>query len=77
VQDATAGLPLTLNGASISVTVGGVTTDPAIYYTSPSQIAAVLPASTPVGTGTLTVTYNGVPSNAGSMRGRKVPLHET
>ena len=67
LQDATAGLPLTLNGASISVTVGGVTTHPAIYYTSPSQIAAVLPASTPVGTGTLTVTYKGVASNAGSI----------
>ena len=67
LQDASAGLPLTLNGASISVTVGGVTTHPAIYYTSPGQIAAVLPASTPVGTGTLTVTYNGVASNAGSI----------
>jgi uncharacterized protein (TIGR03437 family) len=67
LQDATAGLPLTLNGASISVTVGGVTTHPAIYYTSPSQIGAVLPASTPVGTGTLTVTYKGVASNAGSI----------
>jgi uncharacterized protein (TIGR03437 family) len=67
LQDASAGLPLTLNGASISVTVGGVTTHPAIYYTSPSQIAAVLPASTPVGTGTLTVTYTGVASNAGSI----------
>jgi len=64
LQDTTAGLPLTLNGASISVTVGGVTTHPAIYYTSPAQIAAVLPASTPVGTGTLTVTYKGVASNA-------------
>lgn len=58
------GLPLTLNHASISATVGGVTVHPAIYYTSPAQIAAVLPASTPIGTGTLTVTYNGVASNA-------------
>ena len=32
---------LTLNGASISVTVNGVTTHPAIYYTSPTQIAGV------------------------------------
>jgi uncharacterized protein (TIGR03437 family) len=56
------GLPLTLNGASISVTVNGITTRPAIYYTSPTQIAAVLPASTPVGKGTLIVTYNGVAS---------------
>jgi uncharacterized protein (TIGR03437 family) len=64
LQDSTNGLPLSLNGASISVTVGGVTTHPAIYYTSPGQIAAVLPASTPVGTGTLTVTYKGVASSA-------------
>ena len=56
------GIPLTLNGASISVTVNGVTTRPGIWYTSPGQIAAVLPANTPVGTGTLTVTYKGVAS---------------
>ena len=64
LQDSSAGLPLSLNGASISVTVGGVTTHPALYYTSPTQLAAVLPAATPVGTGTLTVTYNGVASAA-------------
>lgn len=53
------GIPVTLNGASISVTVNGVTTTPALYYTSPRQLAAVLPASTPVGTGTVTVTFRG------------------
>ncbi|HEY1159743.1 MAG TPA: hypothetical protein VGE83_03885, partial [Terracidiphilus sp.] len=63
-SSAAPGLQLTLNGASISATVAGVTVEPAIYYTSPTQIAAVLPASTPVGTGTLTVTYKGVASNA-------------
>ncbi len=62
LQDTTKGLPLTLDGASISVTVNGVTTNPPIYYTSPTQIAAVLPAKTPVGSGTITVTHNGVPS---------------
>ncbi|MGH9809403.1 MAG: hypothetical protein ACRD9W_19485, partial [Terriglobia bacterium] len=56
------GLPLTLNGASLSVLVGGVTTHPAIYYTSPTQLAAVLPANTPPGTGTLTASYNGIAS---------------
>ncbi len=61
------GLPLTLNGASISATVAGVTVHPAIYYTSPTQIAGVLPASTPVGTGTLTVTYKGAVSNAATL----------
>lgn len=63
-SSAAPGLQLTLNGASISATVAGVTVQPAIYYTSPTQIAAVLPASTPVGIGTLTVTYEGVASNA-------------
>ena len=66
-SSAAPGLPLTLNGASVSVTVNGVTTHPAIYYTSPTQIAAVLPASTPVGTGTLTVTYNGIASSAATI----------
>ena len=67
-SSAAPGLPLTLNGASISATVNGVTVHPAIYYTSPTQIAAVLPSSTPVGTGTLTVTYNGVASNAATLQ---------
>jgi uncharacterized protein (TIGR03437 family) len=58
------GLPSSLNGASIAVTVNNVTTYPAIYYTSPTQIAAELPALTPVGTGTVTVTYRGAISNA-------------
>ena len=62
LQDSTKGIPLTLNGASIAVTVNGVMTHPALYYTSPAQLAAVLPAATPVGTGTLTVTYKGVTS---------------
>jgi uncharacterized protein (TIGR03437 family) len=61
------GLPLTLHGASITVVVAGVTTHPALYYASPTQISAVLPAATPVGTGTLTVTYNGAVSAAASI----------
>ena len=59
LQDSTKGLPLTLNGASLSVTVNGVTTQPPLYYAIPSQLAAVLPSNTPVGVGTLTLTYNG------------------
>ena len=62
LQDSSAGLPLTLNGASITVVVSGVTTHPALYYTSAAQLAAVLPAATPVGTGTLTVNYRGTNS---------------
>jgi hypothetical protein len=56
------GLPLTLNGASITVVVGSVTPHPALYYTSSTQLAAVLPAATPTGTGTLTVNYRGTNS---------------
>jgi uncharacterized protein (TIGR03437 family) len=61
------GIPLTLNGASLSVTVNGVTTHPGIYYAIATQIAAVLPSSTPVGTGNITVTYNGVASSPASI----------
>jgi uncharacterized protein (TIGR03437 family) len=57
-SSAGSGIPTTLNGASISVTVNGVTTHPGIYYAIATQIAAVLPSSTPAGSGTLTVTYN-------------------
>jgi uncharacterized protein (TIGR03437 family) len=64
LQDSTKGLPTNLNGASISVTVGGTTVTPGIYYSSPTAIAAVLPAGTPPGTGTITVSYNGTPSTA-------------
>jgi len=58
-SSAAPGLPLSLNGADIAVVVNGVTTHPAIYYTTPTAIAAVLPAATPVGSGALTVTYRG------------------
>jgi uncharacterized protein (TIGR03437 family) len=66
-SSASPGIPTTLNGASISVTVNGVTTHPGMYYAIATQIAAVLPASTPVGSGTLTVTYNGVTSAAATI----------
>lgn len=58
-SSAAPGLPTTLNSASVSVTVNGTTTHPAFYYTSPSQLGMVLPSTTPVGTGTITVTSNG------------------
>lgn len=67
-SSAAPGIPTTLNGASISVTVNGVTTHPGMYYATAGQIAAVLPASTPVGTGTLTVTYNNVTSAPATMQ---------
>ena len=48
-----------LSGTSISVTVNGTTVAPLMYYTLATQVAALLPSNTPVGTGTITVTYNG------------------
>lgn len=59
LQDTTQGLPLTLNGTSLSVTVNGTTVQLAIYYATPTQVAAELPAATPVGSGTITVNHGG------------------
>lgn len=67
-SSASPGIPLTLNGASITVVVKGVTVHPALYYTSPTQLAAVLPAATPIGTGTLTVTYKSAVSNSATIQ---------
>jgi uncharacterized protein (TIGR03437 family) len=58
LQDSTKGLPTTLNGASVAVTVAGITMTPALYYATPTQIAGVLPSLTPLGTGTVTVAYD-------------------
>jgi uncharacterized protein (TIGR03437 family) len=63
-SSASPGIPTTLNGASISVTVGGTTTHPGIYYAIPTQIAAVLPSGTPTGNGTITVSYGGLSGSA-------------
>jgi uncharacterized protein (TIGR03437 family) len=61
-SSAAPGIPKTLNGASISVTVNGTTVTPGIYYAIANQLAAVLPNGTPTGTGTITVSYNNTPS---------------
>jgi uncharacterized protein (TIGR03437 family) len=55
-------LPNTLAGTSINVTVGGTTVPCIMLYTLATQVAAVLPSSTPVGSGTMVVTYNGASS---------------
>jgi uncharacterized protein (TIGR03437 family) len=54
-------LPTTqgLAGTTVSVTVDGATETCIMIYTSATQVAGVLPSATPVGTGTLTVTYQG------------------
>jgi uncharacterized protein (TIGR03437 family) len=67
-SSASPGIPTTLAGATLSVTSGGKTVTPAMYYATPMQIAAVLPSSTPVGNATITVTYNNAASNAFSFQ---------
>jgi uncharacterized protein (TIGR03437 family) len=52
-------LSTTLSGTSVSVTVAGSTAQCPMLYTLAGQIAAILPSTTPVGTGTISVTYNG------------------
>lgn len=59
VQATTLPLQTTLNNTSIAVTVGSTTVNLFMVYTLNTQIAAVLPSNTPVGNGTLKVTYNG------------------
>ncbi len=48
-----------LAGTSVAITVGGTTVAGLMYYTSFNQAAFLVPSNTPVGTGTITVTYNG------------------
>jgi uncharacterized protein (TIGR03437 family) len=48
-------LPASLSGVTISVTVNGAATHLIIYYLSLTQIVAILPSATPVGTGQITV----------------------
>ena len=50
------------SGTSINVTVGGTSVDALMIYTSPTQIAAILPSRTPVGAGQIKVSYNGASS---------------
>lgn len=48
-----------LSGTSIEISVGGKNVFAIMLYTLATQVAAVLPSDTPIGTGTVTVTYNG------------------
>ncbi|MCZ2076774.1 MAG: hypothetical protein HUU41_13120 [Bryobacteraceae bacterium] len=48
-----------LAGTSVQVTVAGTTVDAIMLSTFSTQVAAVLPSNTPIGTGTVTVAYNG------------------
>ncbi len=61
-------LQTALGGTSINITVSGTTTQALMVYTSAGQVAAILPSRTPVGTGTLTVSFNGQTSAAFSIQ---------
>jgi uncharacterized protein (TIGR03437 family) len=54
-------LPTTagLAGTSITITVGDTAVTAPMIYTSAGQVAAIMPSATPVGNGTLTLTFNG------------------
>lgn len=53
-----------LSGTSIQVTVGSVTETCPMIYTSAGQVAAIFPSATPIGTGTLTLNYQGAAGSA-------------
>jgi uncharacterized protein (TIGR03437 family) len=58
------GLPLPTslpasNGTSISISAGGQTIAAFMFYTSALQVQAILPSNTPIGTASVTLTYNG------------------
>jgi uncharacterized protein (TIGR03437 family) len=53
-----------LSGTSISVVSGGATVAALLYYTSDTQVAALLPSNTPTGSAAFTITYNNQTSNS-------------
>jgi uncharacterized protein (TIGR03437 family) len=57
-------LQTSIGGTSVRVTVSGTTVSAIMYYAGATQVAAILPSSTPTGTGTVTVTYNNQTSPA-------------
>jgi uncharacterized protein (TIGR03437 family) len=55
-------LSAALAGVSAQVTVGGKTVDILVSSVSAARIVGLLPSTTPIGTGTLTVTVSGIKS---------------
>ena len=51
--------PNNISGTTVTVSVNGTTVTAPLYYTYAGQVGAILPSTTPVGAGTLTLTYNG------------------
>ncbi|HCC57287.1 MAG TPA: hypothetical protein DEQ47_08470 [Solibacterales bacterium] len=58
-SSAAPGVPLTLNGVTVTASINGTVAKVPLYYVSTTQIAGILTASVPAGTGTITVTNNG------------------
>ncbi len=59
-------LPMSLAGTSVSVKSGNTTLSCPMFYTSFGQVVAVMPSNTPLGTATVSVTFNNQPSGQGS-----------
>src|SRR5579864_7055191 len=62
IQQATFPLPTTdgLGGVTIQAAVAGSVVDCIMVYVKPNEVGAILPSSTPLGAGTITVNNNGV-----------------
>src|SRR4029450_12617234 len=56
--------PAGLAGVTIQASVGGAIVDGIMVYVAPNEVAAILPSSTPIGTGTVTVNNNGATATA-------------
>jgi len=72
-------LQTTLNGVSANATVSGTTTKVLLYYITPGQLGGILPSSTPVGNGTITVTTTArrvhpLPSRSSAARSALSPI---
>jgi uncharacterized protein (TIGR03437 family) len=57
-----------LAGTSAQLTINGATVAPLPLYTSATQVAMLLPSSTPTGSWMITVTYNGQTSVAAAVQ---------
>ncbi len=68
VQAPAGPLPLQLAGTSVQVSAGGVTVSCPLFYTSAFQVAAILPSSTPIGFGTVTVSVDGQTGYPGAIK---------
>src|ERR1700726_908766 len=62
LQQASFPLPTTdgLAGVTVQANIGGTALDCILVYVSNAEVGAILPSSTPLGTGTVTLNNNGV-----------------